>query len=82
MRWEPGEEVVWRETWHGHTYAAMPVRVVEADERQIAVYLAEGTAFHFSAGGAWPFPTGWEDWRPDPSWPVLLLPTGWARAAG
>ena len=18
----------------------------------------------------WPFPTGWEDWRPDPSWPV------------
>ena len=18
----------------------------------------------------WPFPTGWEDWRPDPTWPV------------
>src|SRR5919201_2134276 len=18
----------------------------------------------------WPFPTGWEDWRPDPAWPV------------
>jgi hypothetical protein len=22
----------------------------------------------------WPFPTGWEDWRPDPSWPVPELP--------
>lgn len=27
----------------------------------------------------WPFPTGWEDWRPDPSWPVPQLPTGWDR---
>ena len=25
----------------------------------------------------WPFPTGWEDWRPDPSWPVPRLPEGW-----
>ena len=27
----------------------------------------------------WPFPTGWEDWRPDPSWPVPQLPPGWDR---
>jgi hypothetical protein len=26
---------------------------------------------------AWPFPTGWEDWRPDPAWPMPLLPEGW-----
>jgi hypothetical protein len=25
----------------------------------------------------WPFPTGWEDWRPDPAWPVPALPEGW-----
>lgn len=25
----------------------------------------------------WPFPTGWEDWRPDPSWPLPALPEGW-----
>ncbi len=25
----------------------------------------------------WPFPTGWEDWRPDPGWPVPQLPDGW-----
>jgi Protein of unknown function (DUF402) len=28
---------------------------------------------------AWPFPTGWEDWRPDPSWPIPQLPEGWDR---
>ena len=25
----------------------------------------------------WPFPTGWEDWRPDPSWPLPAFPEGW-----
>ncbi|MBA3402468.1 MAG: hypothetical protein H0U05_10840 [Actinobacteria bacterium] len=25
----------------------------------------------------WPFPTGWEDWRPDPSWPVPELSAAW-----
>jgi len=27
----------------------------------------------------WPFPTGWEDWQPDPSWPTPRLPEGWDR---
>ena len=27
--------------------------------------------------GDWPFPTGWEEWRPDPAWPVPELPAGW-----
>jgi hypothetical protein len=25
----------------------------------------------------WPFPTGWEEWRPDPTWPAVTLPEGW-----
>jgi predicted RNA-binding protein associated with RNAse of E/G family len=25
----------------------------------------------------WPFPTGWEDWRPDPGWEPPTLPAGW-----
>jgi len=25
----------------------------------------------------WPFPTGWEDWRPDPRWELPRLPAGW-----
>ncbi len=24
----------------------------------------------------WPFPTGWEDWQPDPAWPMPSLPGG------
>ncbi len=27
--------------------------------------------------GEWPFPTGWEDWRPDPAWTTPALPDGW-----
>jgi hypothetical protein len=27
-----------------------------------------------------PWPTGWEDFRPDPSWPAAELPSGWDRA--
>jgi hypothetical protein len=26
----------------------------------------------------WPLPTGWEEWSPNPSWPVPSLPEGWA----
>ena len=25
----------------------------------------------------WPFPTGWEDWQPDPAWSLPTLPEGW-----
>lgn len=27
----------------------------------------------------WPFPTGWEDFRPDPAWGVPRLPDDWRR---
>jgi hypothetical protein len=30
----------------------------------------------------WPFPTGWEEWRPDPEWPVPQLPQGWEAVQG
>jgi uncharacterized protein len=26
-----------------------------------------------------PWPTGWEDWQPDPGWQVPVLPPGWDR---
>lgn len=25
----------------------------------------------------WPFPTGWEEWEPDPRWELPKLPAGW-----
>jgi len=30
----------------------------------------------------WPFPTGWEDFRGDPAWPLPQLPDGWDVVAG
>ncbi|HET7036036.1 MAG TPA: DUF402 domain-containing protein [Thermomicrobiaceae bacterium] len=25
----------------------------------------------------WPLDAGWEDWRPDPAWPIPMIPDGW-----
>jgi hypothetical protein len=27
--------------------------------------------------GTWPFDGGWEQWQPDPAWPVPTFPKGW-----
>ena len=54
MRWQPGDDVLWRETWRGRTYLVMPVRVVADDASLVAVYLAEGTPFGFPPD-SWPF---------------------------
>jgi len=31
---------------------------------------------------AWPFPTGWEGWRPDPGWTLPELAPGWDKIFG
>jgi hypothetical protein len=28
-----------------------------------------------------PWPTGWEDWQPDPGWQAPSLPPGWDELA-
>jgi hypothetical protein len=66
VRWEPGEIVVWRETWRGRTYFVWPVRVVEDSERAIAVYVAEGTPYAFPPGG-WPI-EGEHPWADRDRW--------------
>jgi len=57
----------------------------DADELEIAVALGRFTpdeARAIRAEGerviaARPWPTGWEEWTPDPSWPVPRLPETW-----
>jgi hypothetical protein len=59
----------------------------DEDELEIAVELGRFTAAEAAeirAEGervitARPWPTGWEDWKPDPAWPVPELPAGWDR---
>ena len=51
-------------------------------EQAAAVGLLEPAAVREEAARVlreWPFPTGWEDWRPDPAWPIPQLPDGWDR---
>jgi hypothetical protein len=40
---------------------------------QAAAFRAEGERVL----AEWPFPTGWESWQPDPSWPAPSVPEGW-----
>jgi hypothetical protein len=43
------------------------------DAAHAAAVRAEGERVMAAA----PWPTGWEDWRPDPAWPLPELPDGW-----
>lgn len=62
-------------------------RLVDEDELQQAldhgrISAEEGDAVRAEAErvvAAWPFPTGWEDFRPDPEWEPPRLPAGWDR---
>jgi Protein of unknown function (DUF402) len=57
----------------------------DADELDEAVRLGRFTAAEAQAIRAEgervvaqrPWPTGWEDWRPDPGWELPRLPAGW-----
>jgi hypothetical protein len=57
----------------------------DEDELEVAVALGRFTAAQAaeirSVGervvAERPWPTGWEEWRPDPSWQLPRLPDGW-----
>ena len=79
MPWEKGDVVAWREAWHGQEYVAIPVRVVEDTDRQLVVYVAEGTRYSFPPGG-WPFAEH-HPWAAQGEWRghgtlVLMRPAG------
>lgn len=59
--------------WKDEHELAVAVEVGFFGAQQAAAIRAEGERVL----AEWPFPTGWEEWRPDPSWPVPSLPDGW-----
>jgi hypothetical protein len=61
----------WR--WKDEDELARAVHVGFFSQRQAAAILGEGER----VVEEWPFPTGWEDWRPDPEWQPPPLPAGW-----
>ena len=52
-----------------------------AEAQALGILDAEAAAAVRAEGervvAAWPFPTGWEDWRPDPAWTPPPLPADW-----
>lgn len=61
-------------TWKDEDHLEQAVGFGMLDEAEAASARAEAERVL----GEWPFPTGWEDWRPDPSWPLPELPAAWS----
>ena len=61
----------WR--WKDEDHLELAVQVGAFTEEEAAEIRAEGER----VVSEWPFPTGWEDWRPDPAWPIPDLPARW-----
>lgn len=66
--------------WRDEDEFAQAQRAGLMDARQAARVSAAGQAA-LELVRAWgaPFSAGWEDWRPDPAWPVPELPADWDR---
>lgn len=65
----PGESFVVRHVWRGNTFLVWSGIAVLSDEVAAGV---RAEAERVIAADS--FPTGWEDWELDPSWPVPGLP--------
>ena len=61
----------WR--WKDEHELAAAVKVGAFTLEEAAAFRDEGER----VVAEWPFPTGWEDWRPDPSWTIPVLPEDW-----
>jgi hypothetical protein len=66
---EPGGAVTWKD--EDHLEQAVELGLLGEDDARLARAEAERVL------AEWPFPTGWEDWRPDPGWELPQLPAGW-----
>ncbi len=59
--------------WKDEVDFADAIRLGVFDEEQAAAIRAEGERVIAAA----PWPTGWENWRPEPDAPLPQLPKGW-----
>ena len=59
--------------WKDEDELESAVELGRFTEEEARVIRAEGERVI----AARPWPTGWEDWKPDPAWPVPGLPEGW-----
>lgn len=62
----------WR--WKDEEHLELATRMGAFTREEAAEIRAEGERVI----AEWPFPTGWESWRPDPAWSAPTLPDDWA----
>ena len=67
---EPGGR--WR--WKDEDHLELATSLGAFTEEEASAIRAEGERVL----GEWPFPTGWESWRPDPAWETPTLPPDWS----
>ncbi|HSP74054.1 MAG TPA: hypothetical protein VLN26_16905 [Gaiellaceae bacterium] len=77
-----GDVVLLRSVYRGRVRWTFPHRVVATAPLRALGVFDDAAAAEVRAEGerviaAWPFPTGWEDWRPDPAWTPPELPEDW-----
>lgn len=66
--------------WKDEEELADAIRVGRFTESEAAEIRAEGRrALDALAARAWPFGRGWEEWRPDPDWPLPQLRSDWVE---
>ncbi len=64
--------------WKDEDEFAAAQRIGRFTPEEAAAIRAEGeTAIAAVKQRAWPFDASWNEWRPDPAWPVPTLPEGW-----
>ena len=66
---EPRGAVTWKD--EDHLEQAVELGLLGEDDARLARSEAERVL------AEWPFPTAWEEWRPDPGWVLPELPAGW-----
>jgi uncharacterized protein len=68
----------WRWKDEDHLAEAVDVGLFTAERAKAIRAEGERAVARIEAWTA-PFDEGWENWRPDPEWPLPMLPRGWDR---
>ena len=58
-------------------FASVQERGVISAQDALAIRAEGERVIATAEGNCWPFNAGWEDWRPDPAWPIPQMPEGW-----
>jgi predicted RNA-binding protein associated with RNAse of E/G family len=67
----------WRWKDEDHLAEALDVGLFTAQQAKAMRAEGERVIERIEAWAA-PFDEGWENWRPDPDWPLPSIPNGWA----